>query len=301
LSAGVVWFFITDKIKAGRMILLLSIFILIDLWTVNKRYLNNDDFHNQDRLKKQVFAETNMDKQILRDTTKYYRVLNLATNTFNDGVTSYYHYSVGGYSAIKLERYQELIENQIAKNNIRVLDMLNTRYIILPEKNGDKLQFNGGALGNCWFVKNDKVVQNADEENEALSDFNPAETALVDKRFEDMLKPIQYDSTASITLTSYNPMKMEYESNSSGEELAVFSDIYYQPGWNSYIDGKKTPHFRTDYILRGMMIPSGKHKIVFEFRPKSYFVGEKIGTVASSFVFLFLLLDIFMVGFKEKE
>ncbi len=301
LSAGIIWLFITDKLKTGRMILLLAVLSLIDLWTVNKRYLNNDDFHNENKMKKQVFEETGIDRQILRDTTTYYRVLNLATNTFNDGVTSYYHYSVGGYSAIKLERYQELIENQIAKNNIRVLDMLNTRYIIIPEKTGDKLQFNRGALGNCWFVDSAKVVQNADEENAALSDFDPATTALVDKRFQKMLQPIHYDSTAYIELTSYDPMKMEYESYSSVEGLAVFSDIYYQPGWYSYIDGKATPHFRTDYVLRGMMVPPGKHSIVFEFRPKSYFVGEKIGTAASSLLLIFILFDIFMVGFKRKE
>ena len=302
LAAGLLWMFLINKIKAGRLIILLTMLILVDLWSVNKRYLTNDDFQNKNRVDRQAFTPSPADKQILQDTTKYYRVLNLNTNTFNDGITSYFHHSVGGYSAIKLERYQELIENQIAKNNIHVLNMLNTRYVIITGKDGqEKVQYNPGALGNCWFVKEAKVVANADEENEALGSFDPASTALVDQRFKDQLKPIQYDSTGVIRLTSYNPMKMDYHSRSAGEELAVFSDIYYQPGWYSSIDGKPAPHFRVDYVLRGMMIPPGDHSITFEFKPPSYFVGEKIALAFSSAVVIFILLNVFMVGFKGRD
>ena len=301
IGAGLIWLFLAGKIKSGRMILLFVLLIVVDLWTVDKRYLTNADFQNKRRIEKQSFTESNADKLILRDTTRYYRVLNLATDTFNDGITSYYHNSIGGYSAIKMGRYQELIENQISKNNIQVLNMLNTRYVIFSDKSGPKVQFNPGALGNCWFVKGAKVVANADEENEALKTFNPADTALVDQRFADLLKPVNFDSAATIQLTSYNPMKMEYHSDASGEQLAVFSDIYYQPGWNSYIDGVRAPHFRVDYVLRGMMVPAGKHKIEFEFRPKSYMVGEKIGLASSGVILIILLLDIFMIVYKGKE
>ncbi len=301
VAAGLIWLYLTDRLKEGRMILFLSIIIIIDLWTVNKRYLKDSDFQNKRRIEQQAFSMTPADKQILKDTTKYYRVLNLATDTFNDGVTSYYHFSVGGYSAIKLERYQELIENHISKHNIRVLDMLNTKYIIIPQKTGEQVQYNPGALGNCWFVKNAQIVANADEENEALNHFDPATTALVDKRFEQYLQPISYDSTASISLTSYDPMKMQYRSKASGEELAVFSDIYYQPGWHSYIDGKEVPHFRADYVLRAMMVPAGEHSIVFEFRPNSYFIGEKVAAAASSIILIILLLDIYIIAWKKKE
>jgi hypothetical protein len=301
IAAGATWMFLKDKLGEGRYILVLSAFIIIDLWMVDKRYLNSDDFKDEKRMEKDAFSMTPADKEVLQDKTPYYRVLNLSRDTFNDGITSYYHKSAGGYSAIKMGRYQELIENQISKNNMKVFDMLNIRYFILPEKSGLRVQPNPAALGNCWFVKEAKVVDNADQENEALGTFDPNSTAIVDKRFAGNLKPAGFDSAGVISLSYYHPMKMEYKSKANGDQLAVFSEIYYQPGWKSYIDGRETSHFRVNYVLRGMMIPSGEHTIVFEFRPKSYFTGEKIGVAASAALAIILLINIYFISMKKKD
>jgi len=241
------------------------------------------------------------DELILRDPDPYFRVLNLATNTFNEGITSYFHKSVGGYSAIKMRRYQDIIEEHISKNNIRVLNMLNTKYFILVNEEGQtRAQPNPAALGSCWLVKEARVVENADQENEALKTFDPARTALVDQRFKGHMKEFVFDSLAQIRLENYHPMKMSYRFSAGSDQLAVFSDVYYQPGWHSYVDGQPVPHFRVNYILRGMMIPAGEHSITFEFRPPSYFTGEKAGLAASILVILVFGLSLFMV-IREKE
>ncbi len=301
VSAGLIWMFIKNKIGEKNMTILIILLILIDLWTVDKRYLSADNFQHESKLVKESFTMADDDKLILSDSTKYFRVMNLARNTFNEGITSYYHKSIGGYSAIKMGRYQELIEHHISKNNMNVFNMLNTRYFIIPGQNGVRVQRNPGALGNCWFVKEAKVVKDADEEINALTDFEPAATAIVDRRFEKLLKPVQYDSTARISLTSYHPMKMEYKSNAGSDQLAVFSDLYYQPGWISKIDEQAADHFRVNYVLRGMIVPEGDHTITFEFRPKSYFEGEKIGAASSVVVIMILLLNIYMITARKKS
>ncbi|HLF35058.1 MAG TPA: hypothetical protein VI583_12520 [Cyclobacteriaceae bacterium] len=300
-GAGLIWMFLKDKITEKNMTILLVLVIVIDLWTVNKRYLSAGDFKDETRMEKEAFAMSEEDKIILRDEGEYFRVMNLARNTFNEGITSYYHKSIGGYSAIKMGRYQELIENHISRNNMNVFNMLNTRYFIIPSQSGQRVQPNPGALGNCWFVKEARVVKNADEEIEALGDFDPASIALVDERFGKFLKPVNFDSAATISLTSYHPMKMEYKASSSGDQLAVFSDLYYQPGWISRIDGQVADHFRVNYVLRGMVIPAGEHTIEFEFRPGSYFAGEKIGAVSSIALVLLMIFNIYMITARKKN
>ncbi len=252
-----------------------------------------------------------------------YRVLNLAANTFNDAGTSFFHKSVGGYSAVKLERYQEFIEYHIANNieslkkvfqtrptdssiaavlsHLYAFNMLNTRYIIYNEQAPPIV--NNSALGNAWFVNNVKEVASANEEILALdSTFNPASTAIVDKRFHDQIAnwKSQPDSTAKIHLDSYEPNDLKYSCSAASEQLVVFSEIYYAKGWNAYVDGTLSPHFRTNYILRGMKIPAGKHSIEFRFEPSSYANTEKISMASSGLLILFVFLMIFLEVRKKN-
>ncbi|MBA3648346.1 MAG: YfhO family protein [Chitinophagales bacterium] len=300
LSASVIWLYVNDRIKKNIFMGGITLLIFIDLFTVGKRYLTADNFTNQNQYNEE-FQPTAVDQFILKESSKDYRVLNLASDTWNDSHTSYFHKSVGGYHAAKLRRYQEIIEHQLDRKdlaakknlgpNISVLNMLNAKYIIVPSKDqGEQVQPNPGALDNAWFADSIKIVQDADEEMSALNDFNPATTAIIDKRYSSQLSgynPVD-DLTSSIVLEKYEPNDLIYKSTSSKDRVAVFSEIYYQPGWNAYLDGKKTDHFRCNYILRGMRIPGGSHTIEFKFEPASYYVGEKVAYASSVLVLLLL-------------
>ena len=264
------------------------------MWLIDKRYLNDENFVSPKKAKN-AFQKTAADIEILKDNSLDYRVFNPEGNPFNETFTSYYHKSIGGYHGAKLKRYQEIIDRYLGNQqnfNIKVLDMLNTKYVIRKTENGPIALKNPEALGNAWFVKQTKIVDNADQEILALKDFNPSETVVIDKRFNNMLNGFvpQYDSTASIKLTEYKPNKLTYISSAPKPQLAVFSEIYYQPGWNAYINGKLTDHFRADYILRSMIIPAGNNTIVFEFKPKSYFIGQKISLASSVLLVIFLII-----------
>jgi hypothetical protein len=252
-----------------------------------------------------------------------YRVLNAASDMFNDAGTSFFHKSVGGYSAAKLERYQEFIEFQLQPSIQNIfgafnsnpsdsslnemlsqqyaLNMLNTKYIIYNQK-APPLS-NKYALGNAWFVSNLQEVPSADEEIKALKPgFNPAETAIVDVRFHDDWAAWKHtsDSSASIIQTSYAPNALTYKSNSSVEQIAVFSEIYYAKGWKAFIDGTEVPHFRVNYILRAMKVPAGKHTIEFKFDPEVYHTTEAIAKASSGFLIL-LILVLLGLQFKKKR
>jgi hypothetical protein len=293
-AAGLIWASVKEKITLRNFYLALSFLILIDLTMVDKRYLNNDDFKVKKNYDKEVFAKTSADETILQDQDPDFRVLNFTKGITSDAVTSYYHKSLGGYSAIKLRRYQDLIDSAISKNNMAVINMLNTKYFIVGDKEtgAEMAQRNPGALGNAWFVSNFKFVKNADEEINAIKNFDPSTTALVDEKFKEQLqgKSFSKDPSDKIELVSYHPNRLSYKYKASNESLAVFSEVYYQPGWNAYIDGKPSPHFRANYILRAMVLPAGKHTIDFKFEPKSYEMGEKISLAGSAFLIIFLLL-----------
>jgi hypothetical protein len=297
VTAGILWAFVNEKIQAYTFYAILAVAVIIDLTSVDKRYLNADNFRSGKTLEREAFAMTPADEQILQDKD-YYRVYNLTKSSFSDATTSYFHKSIGGYSGIKLGRYQDLIAGQLDsnKNNTGVLNMLNMRYVIIPnQKTGEGIvQRNPQAMGNAWVVPAYKIVANADEEMKSLDSINPAAIAYIDKRFEDQLKglTIQFDSSASIKLTSYHPNRLQYKSKAATEQLAIFSEIYYQPGWNAYVDGKPVEHFRANYVLRGMRIPAGEHVIDFKFEPAHYFIGEKISFIGSIVLFLFLAVAI---------
>lgn len=305
VSAGLILAWIKSWLKPLYVMSIFAGVFIFDLYIVDKRYLNEDDFiRSKKSLLEKVVAPTSADKEILKDTS-YYRVMNVTKSTFNDATTSYHHKSIGGYSAIKLRRYQDLIERQIGKNNMEVLSMLNTKYFIVSnEKDTDNpfVQMNPGALGNAWFIQKVGLVQNADEEIAALDSLKASEEAIMDKQFQSILTATQYpkDSSARIQLIQYHPNRLKYVSETNTKQLAVFSEIYYQPGWNAYIDGKKVEHVRLNYVLRGLEIPSGKHVIDFKFEPEHYYTGEKVSLVGSILLLLLVLGTTFM-SLKEKK
>lgn len=321
LTAAIVYFLITGKIKATTAVAMLGSIILVDLWTVNKRYLNSDNFVPKKQYDKPFIAST-ADVIILQDKDPDYRVLNLAVNTFNDASTSYFHKSVGGYHGAKMSRYQDLIEKQIYNNiqniintfNARptpealdsvmayqnVLNMLNTRYIIYNREAPPLV--NDSKLGNAWFVNKYRIVNGAQVEMDALSDFVPSVEAIIDKSFEKNLEGLLFnnDTSSFIELTEYRANYLKYHAICKSEKLAVFSEIFYDKGWQAYIDGNPAPHFRANYILRAMRIPSGEHIVEFKFHPQSYFVGEKI-SLASSVIFLLLFAGTIWFEWKKMS
>lgn len=292
VAAGLLWAFVKEKIKPQVFYISLAVAVLLDLTLVDKRYLNFDNFKSASKIEKEAFSTTEADDMILQDQDPYYRVANFSKNIFNDATTSYYHKSIGGYSAIKLGKYQDLIDHQLSKNNMAVYSMLNTKYFIVPDqKTGAPfVQKNHGAMGNAWFVDSIKLVKTADEEMLALDSTDLRSIAIIDDEFTEGLKGLVFtkDSTASIKLTDYHPNHLAYQAKGRTEQLCVFSEIYYQPGWNAYVDGKLTPHYRANYVLRAMRIPAGEHTIEFKFEPQHYFIGEKI-SMAGSIVFVVFL------------
>ncbi len=303
LSAAAIWGFLQNKISRNIALAGIALLVMYDMIGVGKRYVNDDIFVEKDRLKSR-FQLSAADNEILKDTDPNYRVFNTTVNAFNDASTSYNHKSVGGYHAAKLRRYQELIEAHIQQGNINVFNMLNTKYFIVKGQNGEPAaQYNPAACGNAWFVSEYKVVANADEELKSLEQFNPKQTVFVDKRYQALLSGINQskDSTAFIKLLSYEPNHLVYESSSSAQELGVFSEIFYQPGWVASIDGKEVEIFRVDYVLRALNIPQGQHKIEFKFEPKSFFLGEKIAMVSSALILLLLASGLFLEFRPKKE
>ena len=314
LLAGVaIWAWVIQKIKSTHVAIAMGLLILTDMWTVDKRYLNNDHFVQKREFNNQ-YQPRPVDKAILADKDPNYRVLDLAVNTFNDSHTSYHHKTIGGYSAAKLQRYQDIIEYFIypemqsigqtlestptlsaleeSLSKQKVLNMLNTKYLIV-QANAAPVN-NKYAYGNAWFVKDYEFVETPDEELLGLKQIDPKETAVISKDFESVIqdKGFNFDENATIQLTSYAPNKLEYKTSAANEQLAVFSEVYYPKGWNVYVDGNKTDLLRADYILRAMIVPAGEHTITFEFKPESYYLGARVSAISSSLLLLALLSGI---------
>lgn len=291
---------IERKFKPEWAISAILLLCLADMWSVNKRYLNDDDFTPKSN-QTQQFAQTPADSYILQDSTTYYRVLNTATSTFNDGVTPYYHKCIGGYHAAKLRRYQDLIDVHLAKeigtlqqeivhtqgaldsvasaDGFKVLNMLNTRWAIVPTQQGAIPVENPHAMGNAWFVDAIRFVNNADEEIDALGQMDLRTQAVADKQFEPILKGMSVtpaDSASTIEMTAYDSDFITYAVDAKKDELAVFSEIYYPKGWQISIDGQPAQMIRANYTLRAMPIPAGKHTVEFRFDPTSIKVTDGI-------------------------
>lgn len=357
LGAALIWLYVQEKVSKTIVIAATVGLVTIDLWMVDKRYLNNEKVNG--RFEKWVDANaydapynaTNADKQILQDQLSMnpqiaqniqtaltkrqqekqqesdpklrrlttadqediqfrelnkatnFRVFNLAANTFNDASTAYFHKSLGGYHAAKLSRIQDIIDFHLAGGNMnmRVINMFNTQYIITPnqERTSTIAQPNPEALGNAWVVNKIIQVANPDSEIVALRTFNPKTEATVESTFASYVNGFDASQGKGIVqLTEYKPNALTYEANLANECFVVFSEVYYQPGWTAYIDGKETEHIRVNYLLRGMRIPKGTHEIKFEFKPNSYTWGERI-SLASSGLILLALIGFLFTAFKK--
>ena len=309
LAASVILAFHYEKLRKEYAILLLAVLFLGDMWIVNKRYLSSDIFVRKEA-KVKLQAPSAADTYILQDKS-HFRVLNVSVSTFNDASTSWFHKSIGGYHGAKLKRYQELIDSSLIYNlslirtvgstarsledfesvfnNTSALNMLNTKYVIFnPE--AAPLE-NKNALGNAWFVETPLFAGNADEEISRINRMDPSSQAVINKKFQNLVSKSSYPLADGdkIELKSYEPNELIYTSSSAEEKLAIFSEIYYPAGWKSFIDGKESPHFQADYVLRGMIVPAGNHEIEFRFEPASYLTGNRI-SYASSAIFILLIL-----------
>jgi len=317
IGAGAIYLWHLKKIKTTPFIAIVGFAILVDLWAVDKRYLNNDDFVPK-RQAETPFPMTPVDEAILKDKDLYYRVLALP-NPFQDARASFFHKNIGGYHAAKLRRYQEIIDYHLQPelqkmvtglqsgltidsvfNQLTAMNMLNTRYVIYDLNQGPIM--NPHALGNAWFVSGYKAVQNADEEIAALQNLNPAETAVINQRFSEFVeqKSFSKDRNGRINLIEYQPNSLKYTFNAQSEQLTVFSDIYYKNDWHAYLNGEPVPHFRVNYILRGMVVPAGSHTIEFRFEPSSYYRGNYI-SMASSFLLIILVAGYFINVYRKKK
>jgi hypothetical protein len=315
LGASLLYFYALDKLNKTYLIAGLGLIILMDMWGVDKRYLNNDNFVSQREYKNPI-AKSKADEFILRDDDPDYRVLNLSVSPFQDATTSFYHKSIGGYHGAKMRRYQELIDFEIMpeiqmtigalqKGSLQIADsalaqcnalnMLNTRYIIYNPESMPLI--NRNALGNAWFVSEVKWAQNANEEIALLNKIHPSNQVVINKEFTDELKefiPVSDTGNSYIELTNYAPNKITYTSSADQEQLAVFSEIYYPRGWKVSVDGKPASYFRANYVLRAMLVPQGEHSIEFEFRPAAYYTGNTIAMASSGILLLLLLGTIFI-------
>ncbi len=304
ITFGILWAFIKQKINLQFVSILILAVTLIDLWQVDKRYLKDDSFQPKEDAM-QVRVPREVDQFILRDTDPDFRVLDLTIDPFSNASTSYFHKTLGGYHAAKLKRFQELIENQFTKSiNQDALDMLNTKYVITadPKTQAVGMKANATACGHAWFVQQVRFADNADQEMQAISSFDPKNEAIVDKKYQSAIDTKQnaIDQKATITLTSYAPEHLVYQTGSTTNQVAVFSEIYYDKGWKMLIDGVEKPYFRADYLLRAAQIPVGNHKVEFIFHPNSYYTGEAISLIGSILLVLAILAYIFVENRRKK-
>ena len=295
VAAGLIWAYLKEKIQATVLIAGIGILAVGDVLSVAKRYVDSSDFEKRSQNEKS-FVPRPVDKQILADKDPNYRVFDLSINTFNSASSSYFHKTIGGYNAAKLQRYQDLIDYQISKNNQAVLAMLNTKYVITQDQKAQKFP----GLGNAWTVGEIKLVNTPNEEIESLTGLDPKQTAVVHKEFGDYVNNLTLSGAGSVKLIDYKPNHLTYTSDATAEELAVFSEIWYGPdkGWNAYIDDQPVDHIRANYILRALKIPAGKHKVEFKFEPASYYKGEMITLILSILLVIGLLYVLFTI-FKD--
>ena len=316
LAAAFILAFSLKRFSQKVFVMGIAALVLIDMVTINRRYLNDDNFEVRRRVER-PYERTQADEIILKDTDVGFRVLDLTESTFNSTRTSYFHMSIGGYHGAKLQRYQDLIDNYFVYDihDIRqsgtieeiydilidapVLNMLNTRYIIYhPEA---MPIINTYAIGNAWFVQEFAFAEKAIEELEMIGAVNPETTAVVAREFADFVadKNLGFDRNANIELQDYQPNRLVYKYKSDAPALAVFSEIFYPKGWQAYINEEPVDHFRVNYILRAMVVPEGENEIVFEYKPKSYYTGENIALIFSIIIVLLVLGYIGFEGYKR--
>ncbi len=303
IGGAIIWFTINKKISVLVATILLCIVSFADIILVSNRYLNKENFVPYDEFAGER-TPTAADQQILADKTQF-RVFNqIGGDPFQDAQTSYFHNSVGGYSPVKLGLYQDIITHQLSKGNFPAFNMLNTKYIIAqnPQTGQPMVQQNPDAAGNVWFIKNIQYVNNANEEMLALDSLKVKETVIIDSREKAKVtvEPT-FDSTAKISLIENKNDLINYESSSKTNQFAVFSEIYYPNGWKAYIDDKETPVTKVNYLLRGLSVPAGNHKIRFEFKPASYILGNKLSLISGIISFILLFGGLFLLYTKSRK
>lgn len=280
LAAVVLWLCVNEKLKKYYAVAALGIIIVADMWQVDKRFFNDSNFVTSKQFQSGFTMEP-YEKAILQDTDPHYRVLNLTVSTFNDSRTSMYLKSLGGYSAAKLRRYQDIIDQYLVNVDLDVVSMLNGKYVITKTQDGRIVpQRNPGALGNAWYVQSIERVQTPTQECSALGQVDLSKTAVIGSDYSDYVKDFRPAADSStIRLTSYAPNALTYVSSSAANGTVVFSEIFYPYGWKAYIDGKPAQIFRANYLLRAMNIPAGQHEIRMEFDPDSVRNGNTIATI----------------------
>lgn len=299
LAFGILWSYMKGKTSPTVFLVLLTVLVTVDLWTVDKRYLNDDTFVDKRQIRQRV-KPTEVDELIMRDKSLSYRILDLTSNPFSDASPSLFHKNLGGYHAAKLMRFQEIIEHQFnGALNEDVLDMFNTKYIISlnSQNNAETVNNRSSAAGNAWYVDRVTFVKDNKEEMRSLDSFDPTKEAFVHQEFKDKIdeNKISRPSQAEIELVSYHPDTLRYESSADDMGFVVFSEMYYDKGWKAFIDGEEVPIIRADYALRALQVPEGDHKIEFVFAPKSMKVSMLLSLVSSV---LLVGLLIFYVVFR---
>lgn len=320
LVGGVLlWFYSTQKLSQKLFVILVGVLIVLDMFSVDKRYINEDKFVKATKVKNNYGIQTTAaDQQILQDPDPHYRVLNLTVSPWNDATTSFLHKSIGGYHGAKMKIYQDFIEYRISPDlgtiqngfrsggnpstvfaNTPALNMLNMKYMIASPNQAIR---NPNALGNAWFVGKLTLAEDADAEITNLANVNPADEVLVRESNAGSLTGYQFakDANASIRLTSYDPENMVYESNNSQPGLAVFSEVYYPENWKAYIDDQEVEVIRANYVLRALKVPAGKHEIVFKYVDERFESSAKVSWVGSILIFLGVPLFLFLHFKKER-
>ena len=294
---------IKGKLKANYMFAGLAVLVAIDMFVIDKRYLNNDNFIDKRKADK-PFVMSEVDKKILQDKDLDYRVINLATNTFNDASTSYFHKSIGGYHGAKLRRYQDIIDKYLSRQNAsywKVLDMLNTKYVIYPKNNKNVAEVNPDAYGNAWIASEIQWVATPNEEIDAIAATDVKNVAIVNEEFRNLVGDFKASPAEGIVkLVDYKPNELRYQFDSSKDELVVFSEIWTKKGWTMWIDGGQSPLMRADYILRAAIVPGGQHEIVMRYEPSIWRIGNTIQFVTSLLILLGLAYVIFITVKKSR-
>jgi len=301
VSAVTIWFFLKEKVSKDLLLVILGILILFDLVAVDRRYVNNEDFVAASSVQN-PYQANQIDIGILKDTT-HYRIFDLTTGNTKP---SYFHNSLNGYHAAKMKRYDDVFNFYITQNHLGVLSMLNTKYIIAQNEEGNATTYeNSEAHGNAWFIKNILFVKTPDEEILSLDSLDVKNNVVINKdEFGQFFKTesasaYRLDSIANVKLVAYQPNYLKYKTNNLNDGFLVFSENYYAQGWNAYLDGKMVPHLRVNYILRGLQIPSGNHVIEFKFEPQVIEIGSTI-TMLSSVTLLLLLISGLFFEFRKK-
>lgn len=295
-AAGALWLYAKGKVKAVPAVFAVCLLSVVDLWGVDRRYLSDKDFVRPSKATA-TYTMTPQENLILQDPSLNFRVMNLTVPTFSDSRTSYYLKSIGGYSAVKLSRYDDLISHDLIPMHMPVLNMLNTRYFITKMNESDSVVVvaNREAMGNAWWVRDIKVADNPKEEIESLMEVDLRKTAIVGKDYSDMVpKDIETPVGSTVFLLKAEPNYLEYVTDSRKDGMVVFSEIFYPHGWQARIDGKPVPHYRANYVLRALNVPAGKHGITFTFDPPSVKTGD---TIASVFIFIMYASIVAALGY----